>query len=96
MQDQILGEALEKAEHYRKKTVSCWLPWMTGHPGVIGIVAGRLKDRFNKPAIVIGVDEGIGKGSGRSIKGVNLGGAIGAAREKGLLISGGGLKWRQG
>lgn len=61
------------------------------HPGVIGIVAGRLKERFNRPAIVIGVDErGIGKGSGRSVSGVNLGGAIAAAHEAGLLIAGGG------
>ena len=61
------------------------------HPGIIGIVAGRLKDRFGQPSIVIGVDEdGIGKGSGRSIKGVNLGDAIVAAKEAGLIEAGGG------
>lgn len=61
------------------------------HPGVIGIVAGRLKERFNRPAIVIGIDErGIGKGSGRSVSGVNLGAAIAAAHDEGLLIAGGG------
>jgi single-stranded-DNA-specific exonuclease len=61
------------------------------HPGVIGIVAGRLKERFNRPAIVIGVDEtGIGKGSGRSVPGVDLGAAILAAKDEGLLIAGGG------
>ncbi len=64
------------------------------HPGVIGVVAGRLKERFDKPVIVIGIDREasppIGKGSGRSVPGVNLGGAIAAAREAGLLISGGG------
>ena len=61
------------------------------HPGVIGIVAGRLKDQFDKPAIVIGInDEGVGKGSGRSIQGVDLGGGITAAKEAGLLTSGGG------
>ncbi len=64
------------------------------HPGVIGVVAGRLKERFSKPVIVIGIDRqngpGLGKGSGRSVPGVNLGGAISAAREAGLLIAGGG------
>ncbi len=61
------------------------------HPGVIGIVAGRLKEKLDRPAIVIAVDEhGLGKGSGRSIAGVDLGAAILAAKEHGLLIAGGG------
>ena len=61
------------------------------HPGVIGIVAGRLKETLNRPAIVIAIDEtGIGKGSGRSVPGVDLGAAILAARDRGLLIAGGG------
>ncbi|MBI0475141.1 single-stranded-DNA-specific exonuclease RecJ [Sphingomonas sp. MA1305] len=61
------------------------------HPGVIGIVAGRLKERFGRPAIVIAIDEdGVGKGSGRSIANVDLGAAILAAREHGLLVAGGG------
>jgi single-stranded-DNA-specific exonuclease len=61
------------------------------HPGVIGIVAGRLKERFGRPAIVIAEDEdGTGKGSGRSISGVDLGAAVLAAKDNGLLIAGGG------
>lgn len=61
------------------------------HPGVIGIVAGRLKEKMARPAIVIAVDEaGLGKGSGRSIAGVDLGAAILAAKDMGLLIAGGG------
>jgi single-stranded-DNA-specific exonuclease len=61
------------------------------HPGVIGIVAGRLKEKLHRPAIVIAVDdEGVGKGSGRSISGVDLGAAILAAKETGLLVAGGG------
>ncbi|ODP37738.1 single-stranded-DNA-specific exonuclease RecJ [Sphingomonas turrisvirgatae] len=61
------------------------------HPGVIGIVAGRLKEKLGRPAIVIAIGEdGIGKGSGRSIAGVDLGAAIIAAKEAGLLIAGGG------
>jgi single-stranded-DNA-specific exonuclease len=60
------------------------------HPGVIGIVAGRLKERFNRPACVVAMADGVGKGSGRSVAGVDLGTAIIAARQEGLLISGGG------
>lgn len=62
------------------------------HPGVIGIVAGRIKEKTGKPSIVIALDEsdGTGKGSGRSISGVDLGAAIIAARESGLLVAGGG------
>ncbi|QNM82206.1 single-stranded-DNA-specific exonuclease RecJ [Sphingomonas sabuli] len=61
------------------------------HQGVIGIVAGRLKERFGRPAIVISEgDDGIGKGSGRSISGVDLGAAVLAAKDNGLLIAGGG------
>ena len=61
------------------------------HPGVIGIVAGRLKEKSGKPALVIALDEnGEGKGSGRSISGVDLGAAIIRAREEGLLMKGGG------
>jgi hypothetical protein len=61
------------------------------HPGVIGIVAGRLKEKLGRPAIVIALGEdGIGKGSGRSIAGVDLGAAVLAAKDSGLLIAGGG------
>ncbi len=61
------------------------------HAGVIGIVAGRLKEKLGRPAIVIAIDEnGLGKGSGRSISGVDLGAAVMAAREHGLLVAGGG------
>jgi len=61
------------------------------HQGVIGIVAGRLKERFGRPAIVIAeCEDGTGKGSGRSISGVDLGAAVLAAKDNGLLIAGGG------
>ncbi|TMJ17201.1 MAG: single-stranded-DNA-specific exonuclease RecJ [Alphaproteobacteria bacterium] len=61
------------------------------HPGVIGIVAGRLKEKLGRPAIVVAIGEdGLGKGSGRSISGVDLGAAILAAKDSGLLIAGGG------
>ena len=62
------------------------------HPGVIGIVAGRLRERYRKPALVVGIDRAanVGKGSGRSQPGVNLGRAVQAAFEEGLLLAGGG------
>ncbi|RYD56320.1 MAG: single-stranded-DNA-specific exonuclease RecJ [Sphingomonadales bacterium] len=61
------------------------------HAGVIGIVAGRIKEKLGRPAIVIALDEnGVGKGSGRSISGVDLGAAVMAARDAGLLHAGGG------
>ncbi|MSO54478.1 MAG: single-stranded-DNA-specific exonuclease RecJ [Rhodospirillales bacterium] len=60
------------------------------HPGVIGIVASRLVERFGRPAIVIGLDGDTGIGSGRSISGFDLGSAVIAARQAGLLVKGGG------
>lgn len=82
------AEALCAAQDNRAVAVVWGEGW---HPGVIGIVAGRLKERLGKPAIVIAVDaDGIGKGSGRSIAGVDLGAAILAAKDAGLLVAGGG------
>ena len=60
------------------------------HPGVVGIVAGRLKEKFNRPALVGGITDGLVKGSGRSVAGLDLGAAIIAARQSGLLLTGGG------
>lgn len=76
-------------QHNRLVAVLAGTGW---HPGVIGIVAGRIKEKTGKPSLVIALDEatGQGKGSGRSIAGVDLGAAIIAAREAGLLVAGGG------
>lgn len=60
------------------------------HPGVVGIVASRLKESFNRPACVVALDGDTGTGSGRSVNGVDLGAAILAARQAGLLVKGGG------
>jgi single-stranded-DNA-specific exonuclease len=82
------AESLLNAQHNRAVVLVAGQGW---HPGVIGIVAGRMKEKSGKPAIVIAVDEnGTGKGSGRSITGVDLGAAIISAREAGLLEAGGG------
>jgi single-stranded-DNA-specific exonuclease len=85
-------EAAERqidAQHNRAVLVLAGHGW---HPGVIGIVAGRIKEKTGKPAVVIALDEDSsqGKGSGRSISGVDLGAAIIGAKDKGLLAAGGG------
>ena len=66
------------------------------HEGIIGIIAARVKEKFNKPTIIISVNEGIGKGSCRSIHGFDLGSTIIAAVQSGLLIKGGGHKMAAG
>lgn len=86
----VLDEAMSQAEQQADASVIV-VAAPVWHPGVIGIVAGRLKERFNRPAIVIALDEeGTGKGSGRSISGVDLGAAVLAAKDSGLLVAGGG------
>lgn len=87
---QEAAEALIERQHNRAVMVVAGRGW---HPGVIGIVAGRIKEKTGKPSLVIALDadeSGNGKGSGRSITGVDLGAAIIAARESGLLVAGGG------
>jgi single-stranded-DNA-specific exonuclease len=85
---QIEAEAATTGLGNRAVAVVAGKGW---HPGVIGIVAGRLKEKLGKPAIVIAIDEnGVGKGSGRSVAGVDLGAAVLAAKDYGLLLAGGG------
>lgn len=87
-QVQEAAEAAMASQHNRAVALVSGEGW---HPGVIGIVAGRIKEKFGKPAIVVAVDaDGTGKGSGRSITGVDLGAAIISACEAGLLVAGGG------
>jgi single-stranded-DNA-specific exonuclease len=85
---QVEAEALAMGQDNRAVAVVAGHGW---HPGVIGIVAGRLKEKLGKPSIVIALDEaGVGKGSGRSIPGIDLGAAVLAAKDMGLLVAGGG------
>lgn len=60
------------------------------HPGVVGIIAGRLKERYHRPACVVAIEGGEGRGSGRSVAGLDLGAAVIAARQAGILMKGGG------
>jgi single-stranded-DNA-specific exonuclease len=87
----VLAEAIEQAETASEEQTS--LVFVIGedwHPGVIGIVASRLRERYDLPACVVALDGGMAKGSGRSIPGVDLGRAILSARDAGLLFIGGG------
>ena len=95
LRKQIEADTQLEAEHQLGAFPNAPVLIATGEgwrPGVVGIVAGRLRERFRRPVIVIGVDPqtGIGKGSGRSQPGVNLGRAVQAAFDAGLLMSGGG------
>lgn len=87
----VLDAAMAQAERQASDDTPLILVASEGwHPGVIGIVAGRIKEAFNRPACVVAIDGGLGKGSGRSVAGVELGPAVIAAHQAGLLINGGG------
>ncbi|MDR6849690.1 single-stranded-DNA-specific exonuclease [Sphingomonas sp. BE270] len=87
----IVQEAAEMLAAHKSNRAVIVVAGHGWHPGVIGIVAGRLKEKFGRPALVIALDDaGIGKGSGRSIPGVDLGAAVLAAKEADLLVAGGG------
>lgn len=82
------AELASEAQGNRAVAVVAGEGW---HAGVIGIVAGRMKEKLGRPTIVIAFDgDGMGKGSGRSITGVDLGAAVLAAKDMGLLVAGGG------
>lgn len=87
----VLYDAIEQVEGRpddgRPLLVAAGENW---HPGVIGIVAGRLKERYGRVACVVALEGDQGKGSGRSVPGLDLGTAIIAARQAGLLRAGGG------
>jgi single-stranded-DNA-specific exonuclease len=92
----VREEALAQAE---ARGVDGPLVWAAGdgwHPGVVGIVAARLKEATHRPAVVIGFDGDLGKGSGRSVSGVDLGAAIHRLAAEGLIARGGGHKMAAG
>ena len=93
---QVRDAALAQAEARGLEAPLVWAAGEGWHPGVVGIVASRLKERANRPAIVIGLDGDEGKGSGRSVSGVDLGAAIQRLASEGLLIKGGGHKMAAG
>ena len=92
----VRAAALAQAE---KRGFDAPLVWAAGpgwHPGVVGIVAARLKEASNRPAIVIGLEDGVGKGSGRSVSGIDLGAPIQRLAAEGALMKGGGHKMAAG
>jgi single-stranded-DNA-specific exonuclease len=94
--ERVREEAMAQAE---ARGIDGPLVWAAGerwHPGVVGIVAARLKEATGRPAVVIGLEGGIGKGSGRSVAGVDLGAAVQRVAAEGLLIKGGGHKMAAG
>jgi single-stranded-DNA-specific exonuclease len=88
--------ALAQAETRGLEAALVWAAGEDWHPGVVGIVAARLKEATNRPAVVIGFDGDAGKGSGRSVSGVDLGAAIQRLAAEGLIEKGGGHKMAAG
>ncbi|WP_323802770.1 single-stranded-DNA-specific exonuclease RecJ [Sulfitobacter litoralis] len=92
----VRAAALEQAETRGYDAPLVWASGAGWHPGVVGIVASRLKEASNRPSVVIGFEDGIGKGSGRSVSGIDLGAPIQRLAAEGLLIKGGGHKMAAG
>ena len=92
----VRAAALDQAEARGFDAPLVWASGAGWHPGVVGIVASRLKEASNRPSIVIGFEDGIGKGSGRSVSGIDLGAPIQRLAAGGLLIKGGGHKMAAG
>ena len=92
----VRAAALDQAETRGYDAPLVWASGAGWHPGVVGIVASRLKEASNRPSVVIGFENGIGKGSGRSISGIDLGAPIQRLAAEGLLIKGGGHKMAAG
>ncbi|MCF2871904.1 single-stranded-DNA-specific exonuclease RecJ [Octadecabacter sp. G9-8] len=96
IESSVRDMAIEQADQRGTDAPLVWAAGEGWHPGVVGIVASRLKEATNRPAIVIGLDGETGKGSGRSVSGIDLGAAIQRCAAEGLLIKGGGHKMAAG
>ncbi|OYX45413.1 MAG: single-stranded-DNA-specific exonuclease RecJ [Rhodobacterales bacterium 32-67-9] len=96
IENRVRDAALAQAEERGLDTPLVWAAGDGWHPGVVGIVAARLKEATNRPAVVIGFDGDEGKGSGRSVEGVDLGAAIQRLAAEGLLLKGGGHRMAAG
>lgn len=92
----VRAEALAQCEDRGSDGPLAWAVGQGWHPGVVGIVASRLKEATHRPSVVIGVENGIGKGSGRSVSGIDLGAPIQRLAAEGLLLKGGGHKMAAG
>jgi single-stranded-DNA-specific exonuclease len=90
IEKRVLAAAIEAVEREGLASPLVFVAGEGWHPGVIGIVASRLKERYNRPACVAALEGGVAKGSGRSVARFALGDAVIAARQAGLLLNGGG------
>ncbi len=93
---QVLADAIAQSDARGTDGPLVWAAGEGWHPGVVGIVASRLKEAYNRPAIVIGLDGDEGKGSGRSVTGIDLGACVARCASEGLLLKGGGHKMAAG
>lgn len=96
IENRVRDAALAQAETRGLDGPLVWAAGEGWHPGVVGIVAARLKEATNRPAVVIGLAGNEGKGSARSIAGVDLGAAVQRIAAEGLLLKGGGHKMAAG
>ncbi|MFE3837524.1 single-stranded-DNA-specific exonuclease RecJ [Pseudogemmobacter sonorensis] len=94
--EHVREEAMAQAEARGLDGPLVWAAGEGWHPGVVGIVAARLKEATGRPAVVIGLDGGVGKGSGRSVSGVDLGAAVQRVAAEGLFLKGGGHRMAAG
>ena len=93
---QVRELALAQVDAHGTQGALAWAAEDGWHPGVVGIVAARVKEALHKPAVVIGFEGDIGKGSARSVTGVDLGSAIQRLAAEGLIVKGGGHKMAAG
>lgn len=96
IEQRVTEDAMAQAEARGMEGALVWAAGEGWHPGVVGIVASRMKEATNRPSVVIGLADGEGKGSGRSITGVDLGASIHRVAQEGLLVKGGGHKMAAG
>lgn len=96
IETQVRELALAQVDAHGPDGALAWAAEEGWHPGVVGIVAARVKEALRKPAVVIGFDGDIGKGSARSVSGVDLGSAIQRLAAEGLILKGGGHKMAAG
>ena len=95
LEKELLQKILNETKNYSNDPVLV-LSGNNWHEGIIGIVAARLKDKFNKPVIIISISDNIGKASARSIVGFDIGSIIIAASQEKILLKGGGHKMAGG
>ena len=95
LEKDLLQKILNETKDYSNDPVLI-LSGLNWHEGIIGIVAARLKDKFNKPVIIISINKNIGKASARSIVGFDVGSVIIAATQEKILLKGGGHKMAGG